>query len=82
MELDVNDRQRIETMAIRGDGNQPWFVHIDDWQGDLNGQDIRITDKNGKVLFVLQQSSLEQAAYICSMNNIFYRAFKNDSKNV
>lgn len=76
MELNVNTEQRMRTLASRADGDRVWFVHIDDWQGDLNNQEIRICDKEGKVLFVLQKSSLEQASYICSMNNIFVQMFK------
>lgn len=78
MEMNVNDEQRMRTLAARGDGDKIWFIHLDDWHGDLNGQDIRICDKNKKVLFVLKDSSLEQASYICSMNNAFHRMFKGD----
>jgi hypothetical protein len=82
MELNVNTAQRMRTLASRADGDKIWFVHIDDWQGDLNNQEIRICDKEKNVLFVLQKSSLEQASYICSMNNIFnktLRETKDDS---
>lgn len=78
MELNVNTEQRMRALAPRADGDKIWFVHMDNWQGDLNNQDIRICDKEGEVLFVLHKSSLEQASYICSMNNIFVNLFKGN----
>jgi ribosomal protein S11 len=43
---------------------------------DLNNQDIRITDKNGKVLFTMVGGSLEHASYVVSLNNAFVKGNK------
>lgn len=74
--MDYQDQQRMKTLASRSDGNRPWFVDMDDWGGDLNNQDIRITDKNGKVIFTMIGSSLEHASYVVSLNNAFVRSLK------
>lgn len=74
--MDANDVQRMKTLASRADGDRPWFVDLDDWGGDLNGQDIRICDKNGKVIFTMVGGSLEHASYVISLNNAFLRGNK------
>lgn len=75
--MDYQNDQRMKTLAIRADGDRPWFVDLDDWGGDLNNQDIRITDKNGKVIFTMVGGSLEHASYIISLNNALVRELKN-----
>lgn len=75
--MDDIDVQRMKTLSSRADGDRPWFVDLDDWRGDLNNQDIRITDKNGKVIFTMVGGSLEHASYIISLNNAFVRELKN-----
>ena len=75
--MNHQDHQRMNTSASRADGDRPWFVDMDDWGGDLNNQDIRITDKNGKVIFTMVGGSLEHASYIISLNNAFVREIKN-----
>lgn len=74
--MDINDEQRMRTMASRADGDRPWFIDLDDWGADLNRQDIRICDKNGKVIFTIVGGSLEHASYIISLNNMFVREIK------
>lgn len=77
--MDFADKQRMKTLASRADGDRPWFIDISDWGGDLNSQDIRIVDKNGKVIFTMIGGSLEHASYIISLNNGFVRSLKDDS---
>lgn len=74
--MDYNDEQRMKTLASRADGDRPWFIDMDDWGGDLNHQDIRIVDKNGKIIFVMVDGSLEHASYVISLNNEFIRKDK------
>lgn len=74
--MDHNDEQRMKTLASRADGDRPWFIDLDDWGGDLNNQDIRITDKNGKTIFTMIGGSLEHASYVISLNNAFVRSNK------
>lgn len=74
--MEHHDEQRMKTLASRADGDRPWFIDLDDWGGDLNNQDIRICDKNGKVLFIMVGGSLEHASYVISLNNMFVRGTK------
>lgn len=74
--MDYNDEQRMKVLASRSDGDRPWFVDMDDWGGDLDGQDIRIIDKNGNVVFTMVGGSLDHASYIISLNNAFVRGNK------
>jgi len=74
--MDSNDLQRMKTLASRADGDRPWFVHMDNWGEDLNGQDIHITDKNGKVLFTMIGGSLEHAGYVVGLHNSFLKENK------
>lgn len=74
--MDFQDEQRMKTLASRADGDRAWFVDMDDWGGDLNNQNIRITDKNGKIIFTMVGGSLEHAAYITSLNNAFVKSNK------
>ena len=71
--MDYQDNQRMKTLASRADGDRPWFINIDNWDGNLNGQDIYICDKNGKIIFTVVGGSLEHASYITSLNNAFVR---------
>lgn len=77
--MDYADKQCMKTLASRADGDRPWFIQLDDWYGDLNGQDIHICDKNNKVLFSIKNGSLEQASYIISLNNAFVRGIRDES---
>lgn len=74
--MDYHDEQRMKTLSSRADGDRPWFVDMDDWGGDLDNQDIRICDKNGKVLFTMVGGSLDHANYVISLNNMFVRGNK------
>ena len=74
--MDYQDEQRMKTLASRADGDRAWSIDLDDWGGDLNNQNIHITDKNGKVLFTMVGGSLEHASYIISLNNAFVRGNK------
>ena len=74
--MDFHDEQRMKTLASRADGDRPWFIDLADWGGDLINQDIRITDKNGKVIFTMVGGSLEHASYIISLNNQFVKDHK------
>lgn len=76
MNLNVNEEQRIRTLSSKADGDKIWFVDIYALQDDLYNQDIDICDKNNNVLFTLKDSTIEQASYICSINNAFNRMFK------
>ena len=78
--MDFADEQRMKTLASRADGDRPWFIQMDDWNGDLNGQDIHITDKKGAVLFTMVGGSLEHASYIISLNNKFVKSLRDDHK--
>jgi hypothetical protein len=73
--MDFHDEQRMKTLASRADGDRPWFIEMD-LVCDLNNQDIRITDKNGKVLFTMHGGSLEHASYVVSLNNAFVKGNK------
>lgn len=73
---DIKDEQRMKTLASRADGDRPWFIDMDDWGGDLSYQDIRIVDKNGKIIFTMVNGSLEHASYVISLNNDFIRKDK------
>ena len=77
--MEFADTQRMKILASRADGNRPWFIDVDDWGGDLNNQEIRIRDKNNKIIFVMKNGSLEHASYIISLNNAFVKVIKNDS---
>lgn len=74
--MDFHDEQRMKTLASLADGDRPWSIDLDDWGGDLNNQDIRILDKNGKVLFTMVGGSLEHASYVVSLNNAFVKGNK------
>ena len=74
--MDYQDNQRMKTLASRADGDRPWFINMDNLGEDLNGHDIRICDKNGKVLFTMIGGSLEHAAYVISLNNLFVKEHK------
>lgn len=77
--MEYQDQQRMKTLASRADGDRPWFIDMDNWHGDLNGQDIHICDKNNKVLFSIKNGSLEHASYIISLNNAFVKSLRDNS---
>lgn len=81
MELNVNEIRLLETAAARAEGPQPWFIHAEDLLGDLNKKDFRIIGKNGNLLFMITQGSLEYASYICSLNNTYNRMAKDSRQN-
>jgi hypothetical protein len=76
--MDFNDTQRMKTLASSAAGDRAWLIDMD-WSGDLNNQSINIVDKNGQRLFTMVDSSLEQAAYVCALNNLFVKEMKNVS---
>jgi hypothetical protein len=74
--MDENDLKRMKTLASRADGDRSWLIEMDNWGEDLSNQDIRICDKNGKVLFTMIGGSLEHASYVASLNNLFVKEHK------
>ena len=78
--MDYQDNQRMKTLASRADGDRPWFINMDNWGEDLNGHDIHICDKHGKVLFTMIGGSLEHAAYVISLNNAFVKEHNDSSE--
>lgn len=73
MEIDIEDKtfEMLETAANKGDGNKKWFIDIDDWS-NLSNQDIDICDNELNVIFTIKNGTLEQANYICLLNNVFH----------
>lgn len=75
MDLNIDNKsfEMLETAANKGSGDKKWFIDVDDWSS-LDNQDIYICDNELNVLFTIKNGSLEQANYICLLNNVFHGA--------
>ena len=63
----------LEVACARTDSFSPWFIHAEDFLGDLNKKEFRILDKNGDLAFMVTGGSLEYASYICMLHNQFLK---------
>ena len=72
---DDNTFSMLKTASERAFGNKKWFIELEDWTR-LGNQNISICDDKQNVLFVLNDSSVELANYICLLNNVFQNGMK------
>ena len=71
--MDYAGKLRMKFIAERADAFLPWFLHTQDLLEDLNKKDFRIVDKNGNLVLLLTEATLEKSIYICDLHNVYLK---------